>query len=174
MYPLEMIDKFKICEDINVCLGQLDQNSRLAVAISRERDLNSIIETSSEFCFEKSETIHEYPMTLFVRRDFLYLENLNRFIQMASECGLIEKWHIDSQIQSHYKSNENIYKHLTLDNFRGIYIIWCIILLIDFFVLLLERFIHRKARMPNPSRFWIIVEMFIDSDRHFWVENKWT
>lgn len=165
-----MLDKFQFCDDINLCLSQLDQNSKLAVTISRERTLN--FKSSSKFCFEYPETIYEYPITFPVRRHFPYLKELNKFIQMASASGLIWKWRVDNQIQTDYTTKENTYQHLTLGNYYGFFIILCIILLIDLAILLLEIFAHKKARMPNPSRFWIIVEMIIDSDRHFWLENK--
>lgn len=168
---MEMIEKFKICENVIACLDKLNCNSKLAVAISRERALNSYSKLYSKFCFEKFETIHEYPMTFFIRSDFVYLEELNKFIQMASANGLIKKWRVDNQIQRQY-GIENTYQKLKLDHFYGCLIIWCIILMIDFFILSLERLVYKKARMPNPSRFWILFEMIIDSDRHFWLEDK--
>lgn len=165
-----MIEKFQICDDINSCLSQLDRNAKLAVAISRERTLD--LKSSSKFCFEYPETIYEYPMSFSVRQHFPYLRELNRFIQMASAGGLIMKWRVDNQIQAHYNNKENTYQNFTMGNYYGFFIIWGIIFLIDFGILLLEIFVHKKVRMSNPSRFWIIVEMVIDSDRHFWLENK--
>lgn len=167
-----MLETFKICDDINSCLSQLNHNAKLAVAISRERTLNLNLKSSSKFCFEYPDTIYEYPMTFSIRRHFPYLKDLNRFIQMASAGGLIWKWRVDNQIQAHYTIKDKTYQQLTLRNYYGFFIISCIILLIDLAILLLEIFAHKKARIPNPSRFWIIVEMIIDSDRHFWLENK--
>ena len=166
-----MIEKFQICEDFDFCLGQLDKNAKLAVAISRERALSSRSELSSRFCFEHPQTIYEYPMTFLVRRNFSHLNELNQFIQMASAGGLIKKWHANSHIQT-LTSKENTFGNLTLNHYYGCIIIWSIIVLINIFILLLERLVHKKVRLSNPSQFWIIIEMLIDPDRHFWLENK--
>lgn len=166
-----MLENFQVCDDIHLCLDKLEQNQKLAVAV-REHDLNSHLQLSSQFGFVKAKTIYDYPLTFFVQRNFSHFKELNRFIQMASANGLIEKWRVDSQIRQRYIGNENGYRNLTMKHVGGFSIIWCIILILDCFVLLLERCIHKKVRGPNPSQFWIIGEMIIDADRHFWLENK--
>lgn len=154
-------------------MGRIDNNAKLAVAISRERALRSHLVPPSRFCFENTQTIYEYPMTFLIRRNFPHLKQLNEFIHMASQGGLIKQWRANSHIQTYY-NKENMYVKITLDHLHGYLIICCILLIISFLTLLLEQCVHTRATMPNPYRFWIIVDMLIDSDRHFWLENKRT
>lgn len=74
-----------------MCLSQLHQNSKLAVAISREHAYASRL-PSQLYCFDKEHIIYNYALTFLVRKDFRYLNELNRFVRAASAGGLIEKW----------------------------------------------------------------------------------
>lgn len=51
-------------------------------------------------CFD--EVIYEYVLKFLIRRDFAFMKELNKFIQIASASGLIKKWY------KTIKSNLNI------------------------------------------------------------------
>lgn len=154
-------------------MSQLYENSKLAVAISREHAINSrLISTDELYCFEKSQIIYEYDLKLFMCTNFPYINELNQFIQMASASGLIKKWRIDNQIRSKIMRKEKNYNQLTLEQGYGYLIIWYCLLAFTFLFVFVEKIIYMKARAPNPSKIWILAEMLIDSDRHFLLETK--
>lgn len=167
-----MIENFVICNDWNFCLDVLEVSPKLAVAISREhaRTRRILHSDSQIYCLDKSDIIFEFASKFLVREDFLYLKQLNQFIQMASESGLIEKWRSNVKIHTS-KEEERIHSRLA-KVIRGVHIICILTEILLTFILLLERFVYRKVRTSNESRIWKIIEMLIDSDRHFLLETK--
>ena len=142
----------------------------MAVAISREHVRYSRLNLDT-YCFKELEDIYHYELKFMVRKDFPYLNELNEFIRMAGATGLIEKWHSDRRIR-YRKSNDNEIQSVSNYNLRGVYIIYFNVVVFVFLIVYCERLIHKKARQPNPKRFWLIAEMIIDPDRHFWLETK--
>lgn len=169
-----MLNNFKICTNLDECLSQIDVNPKLAVAISLAHASNSYLISSSQlYCFNNLDIIYEYAMKFLVNKNFTYFEKLNDFIGMASAGGLIEKWYSDGRIRAPYKHVERVYGHFLMEQMNGILIIWSIAVMIAIISFLNEFFVFMKSRAPNPSRLWIISEMLIDPDRHFWLESKW-
>lgn len=177
VYPFKALRKFIVCKNLDICLSSIEQNSKLAVAISRKHALNSHSISSIKIsCFEDSEIIYEYPLKFLTTKNFSYLNELNKFILMASSSGFINKWIKDQQISTyfHSESQEKYYNQITIEHFYGCLIILGCILIGIILILTLEIFIHKQTRKPNSSKYWKIIEMFIDPKRHFWLENKWT
>lgn len=158
---------------MSICLNQLNQKRELALAISREHVRSSHL-NSQTFCFGNSDNIYEYALKFLVRKDIPYLKKLNEFIQLASARGLIEKWHSHNnrKIQHSKKYNNISSRQLKIDHFKGVMIIYSVIMGFLFLTLYSERLIHKKARQPNPWRFWLIAEMFIEPHRLFWLETQ--
>lgn len=172
MYPSKFIEKFKSCENLNTCLKQLEGNPKLAVAISREHALNNhLISASQLYCFEKSEIIHSYHLKFLLNKEFLYKTQLDRFIQMASANGLIEKWYSKRRIKASQKYTERSIGVLTMENAQKLFLEWLSFLLSTIVVLLLEIFIHNRVK-NSRLKIWKLIEMLIDPYRHFWLENK--
>lgn len=166
-----MLDKFKICQDMDLCLRQLNQNSKLAVAISREYTHNNRLNSDQTFyCFE-SDIIFEYSLEFQIRKNFPYLAELNKFIEIACAGGLIEKWRSNHYIRGYKQEEKNV--PFSLEEMSGFLLIFPLIVVIIFITLFLERITYRKVRTPNTSRFWLIVEKIIDPERDFSYENKW-
>lgn len=167
------METFKICNDLDWCLSQLHGNAKLAVAISHEHAHNNrLISKSKFYCFKNSEIIYDYALKFLVRKDFPHLKQLNAFIGMTSASGFIKKWHIISRVEPQYTYSPKVYGILTIENVGVTYIAWFTIALSTFLVFFLEMFIHKMAIKPNSSRIWKLIEMFINSDRHFWLKNK--
>lgn len=172
-YSSKLLEKFKICNDLDRCLSQVDGNPKLAVAISREHAHNNrLISNSKFYCFRNSEIIYDYALKFLVRKDFSYLAQLNSFIGMTSASGLIEKWHINSRIKSQYTHSTKEYGILTIENIGVTYLGWFAIALCTILVFFVEILVHKMAKKPNARRIWKLIEMFINSDRHFWLKNK--
>lgn len=118
--------------------------------------------------------IYEYSLRFLTRRGFPYLNELNRFIELANMGGLIEKWHSDStrSLKDSSSHNQLSYRPLNLINLRGILIICSILAMPPFIVLILEYFVHKNATAKNPSRRWLMLQLIIDADRHFFLDKK--
>lgn len=169
-----MLEKFQTCVNLDECLSKLDKMS--TIAISREHAFGHFDTQSNTaiYCFKKTEIIYEYSLKFLIRKEFSYFNELNRFIGMASAGGLIKKWHTDCMIPKkvHLNHNEMIYRTVKLENLQAILMILFIFVTFSFLVLSLECFVYKKVTGSNPSRFWLIVQMIIDPDRHFFLENK--
>lgn len=164
-----MVENFKVCDDLNFCLNQLVQNSQLAVAISREYARNShLMSTSQIYCFKNSEIIYDYATSFLVRKDYLLLDKLNEFIRLSSASGLIEKWRLSITYPKRYKHEETEIAYMTLKNADAIFYLCYFHTIIHFLTFFSEKIVHKKARESNPGKIWILFEMFIDPERHFW------
>lgn len=170
---MEMIGNFEVCENLDICLSQLDQNSKLAVAISREyvRRIPSYL-ASQIYCFDKSESLHSYALTFLIRNGFNYTQQLNTFIRRASMGGFVERWRSNSNIQTRYEREEKVYNQFELNHFFGSQIFGILIVAMAVSALFLERLIHTKARESSSSQFWSTVEKLIDSERRFMIKNR--
>lgn len=154
-------------------MAQLEYNPKLAIAISRE--LANKIDSgviSPFYCFDQSELIHEYALKFLVHANFSYIDELNKFIKMTSASGLIEKWRKDIQIDKSDGQTVMEIHQIELKYLAGIFIIWFILLFCTLSTFFIEIIVHRRVRKPGVSRFWIMCEMFIDSRRHFMLENR--
>lgn len=167
-----MIDSFKVCENLDVCLRQLIDNEELAVAVSREYIRNKNINLTSQiYCFDKHETLYNYAMTFLIRDDFNYTKQLNAFIQEVDANGLVEKWRSNGRIGNRNKIKEKVYNQFGLKDFYGMSIIGGALALTAILSLLLEMFAYKKARKSRNSELWRKVERLFDSKRYFMTNN---
>lgn len=167
-----MIESFKICKNFDFCLSQLNENSKLAVAISSEnvRKIRSN-STSQIYCFDKLESLHSYALTFLMRNGFNYTQQLNTFIRRASISGFVEKWRSNSNSQTRYKREEKVYNQFYLKQLYGFQIIGIALGSMAVSILFLERLIHVKARKSSSSQFWLSIEKLIDTERRFMIKN---
>lgn len=91
---------------------------------------------------------------------------------MAYTGGLIGKWKSINDAQIHRIRPGIEYNHLTFDHFRGMCFIWVSLILIAFLVFFFEKYIHKKKRQSNSTRYWKFIEMSIDPYRYFMLEDK--
>lgn len=169
-----MLKSFKLQKNLDGYLVKLKKNPKLAVAISREHANN--IKSNDKlafYCFGKSEYIHEYAIKFLVRKDFCYLNELNRFIAMASAGGLIDKFRKDIiQLNNTYTPKPK-FNQITFGHLVGAFFIWIILIILICCFFLIEKITFYEVKKRNPSQFWLIFQMIIDSDRHFLRQNKW-
>lgn len=92
---------------------------------------------------------------------------------MANSGGLIRKWHSNSRTRTYLKHEGKQFEQLKLINVIGLYCIWWILQIVLISSMFWEILVYIKVRSSNKSKFWIISEMAIDPDRHFWFGNKW-
>lgn len=166
-----------MCDDLLQCLKQLHLNPTLAVAIPREFGRSIREHLNFPFhCFRRPEIIHSFALKFRLHEDFLYKNELNEFLIVATETGLIEKWRSDTRTRfdRRYAVEEVENGLMTLDNLSGILILWALLNVIVALLFLLEIIVYRQVKRHNARRFWKAIEIIIDPDRHFMLETKWT
>lgn len=124
------------------------------------------------YCFENSEIIYEYAPKLLVRNGFPFLKELNKFLEMISECGVINKWLSDNYFRTSKKKVNKVYYRFTMSNVYGLLLIGALDIFFTVIVFIFEKIVHKKTREPNTSRFWKMIEMLIDPDRYFLLGNR--
>lgn len=173
-YSSEVLSRFKICNDYIECLSQLEQNTRMAVAISYEEVRRIRRNSDLQFlCLKRPEIIHSFPMKFLVRKNFTHITELNEFIKAASASGLIEKFR-STRIQSSEQAEKATYGLVTFQHIAGGLLIFLCMLMYQFFIFFTEIVVHNQARNSNKKyrRFWIFIEMIINPKRHFLNETK--
>lgn len=93
----------------------MKEYQKYALAIPRRRAERSQVFISKKiYCYDKTENIRNYSVSLNVRKDFEYLAEVNEIIMNALEAGLIQKWENDGQpIKSH---DEKMYNFIENSN----------------------------------------------------------
>lgn len=173
-YSSKWLQQFIISDDskLDLYLSKLNENSRLAVAISREHARNFQRNARYElYCFENSEIIYDYALKFIVRKDFPYLNELNAFIRSASGGGLIEKWRLNNQIKTKYKreNQEEERVMMIMEDLYGPILVVGFLVIFIFLIFLFEFLVYKKKR--THSGIWLYLEWAIDSDRHFMLET---
>lgn len=143
----------------------------MAISLEHART-NRLVKTSQFYCFEESEIIYDYHVRFLVREDFPYVHELNGFIREASASGLIEKWRLEKIIRLPQRFGEFEFVDLSLYSYFGILFIVIPVFFVVLSILVLEKVVYKKSRKPNASRIWVLLEIFIDADRHFMRETK--
>lgn len=129
-----MKEQFDVCSDIDECLNRLTSREyRNAVAVSRKRIESSQLFLSNQIhCFEKTQNIQNYSISLNVRKDFEHMTEVNDIIRQALEAGLIQKWENDEySVQSLNKLNNfNSNPNSQLSNIIVFAIALCLVALV--------------------------------------------
>lgn len=164
----KLSERFEVCENVDVCLKQLSTNDYLAVAISLEQAQHSRFMPMSEIhCFENTQQTVEYSTHVLVRKDFRFFNELNAFIDATKANGLISKWLDNTKIRPIFKYHNDDDGQITMDNFIGFFGLWFCLLCLPSTIFLIEKFSFYWAHKSNPTKISILLEMYIDADRHF-------
>lgn len=168
-----MLKNFEVFKDPNTYLHRLEWDNKLAVAVSREQMKND--ETLSRmhiYCFENPNHIYEYPMKILTTTKFRYFNELNRFIQMSSESGLINKWLKGTQFgQFGEEKLVPTYARVDMEVFVVVMILLITMLSLSIYVLYVERAMDKRDKSISNARFWRIIKMFIDPIRHYCMDD---
>lgn len=130
-----MKEQFNVCADIDECLNKLTSNEyRNAVAVSRNRIENNQLFLSNKIhCFDKTQNIQNYSISLNVRKNFEHITEVNDIIRNALEAGLIQKWENDehsfhslNELNNNFNSN----RYSQLSNIIVIAVALCLVTLV--------------------------------------------
>lgn len=168
-FPPAMIERYRVCPNLDDCLAQLVADDRLAVAISRQHARNSRrVPKQKIYCFDRREQIMDYPVSAWLPADDPWIERFNERFRWALEGGLLAKWRSDSQTPQQIKhSTAKGPEVLTMEHLFTAAVLYITFFVLSIFILSLEHLINYHMRKPSPSRFWRWADMMIDGKRHF-------
>lgn len=143
-------------------------NANVALATSMER-ANGL--SSGAFCLGKTHSIFEFELKFFVRKEFPFREELNKFIGDALHSGLIGKWLRDHQKKSHFQIEEKG-SDVKMEHFFPVWMIYLTVNIVVILLFIAEKIVHNRVRQSRTiSWFWLFAENFISPDRCFLLED---
>lgn len=164
-----MLDKFEIITNPYQHLRELQFDERLAVGVSFEHVQNDeLVNRQNIFCFESPNHIYSYSMNVLTSKDFPYLAELNRFIKMASESGLVVKWlkgYTFGSVPEKKSSSE--YVEVKLEMYVYLVLIALSLQILACLIAIIESTAFKKIHMDNARPFWRIIEMTVNPYRYF-------
>lgn len=167
-----MLHKFKVVSKPHELLDTLPWNDTLAVAVSLETVKNEeLISRLNLFCFDEPNRIYGYPLKILARRSFAHMHELNRFIELADESGLILKWLKGSTFRESEKVPQFQYAAVELEIFLVLVVITVCLQTIAIGIVFLERKAHMETRNDIGSSVWRFVEKVINPDRYHLMNN---
>lgn len=167
--PLILNERFSLCESADICLDQLHTYQDMAVAISNEyfRSISNGFNTDI-YCLSVNGFSSGHSLNFLLGNNFKFKAELNRFIQMANEGGLIFKWMTD------FSSEDGTqYEYITQSEISMAHIMLAVvsfpgsILLSSLIVFLAEILFHRLKTRPEFRKFCAFAEFMCNADRQF-------
>lgn len=172
--PHEQIRNFKICPDLNECLTDTIRNNRLAVAAPRKHVLHSPLQFDRYlYCFAENESIQRYSTAFFVTASLMaehreLFEQINRYIQLTLEGGLLLQWTSEAQMQQKTQTLVAVETvQMTFDRIFLPLFLYVTLSVMAIFAFGLELAVSAKCKQRNAHRFWRIVSRAIDGKRHY-------
>lgn len=162
---------FGLCGSPEECFNYLYSDQNIAVASSTEyfqsvsKDITANIYSVLEDGFSS-----KHGLNFLLQKDFNLKAELDRFISMANEGGLISKWMADlslDYIKQHDTINNGV---VSITHVISLAIVYIPLMILSLLVFLTEIIIHFHLKTnpkSNARQFWTIAETLIDPERHF-------
>lgn len=168
-YSSETLERFQLCDNIDVCLNQLKFKNDLAVAVSNEYvKISESFVNAEIYCFGNMNEMYEYDLKFLIRKNFKLFKKFNEFIGASQGAGLINKWLKLSQRRPKMRqSNRKLY---IIEAHSG-WLIACGMLLgatVTFFV---EHLVYRNISKSKPTKLWKFFDFLINPNRYFFLNN---
>lgn len=145
----------------------------MAVGGSKLRILNSqAYSPSKHFCFEDSEAILTYQVSLLLKKNSKREMQINRIIRYAFEAGLFVKWGKD--YRNKYEEELLVPKgHMTMSNALSAVVfglgVGLPLAILAFF---LEILTPVQVKKPNRSKLWLYLHKILSPERLFFKFNS--
>lgn len=153
-------------------LQHLEWNDTLAVAVSLETVKNDeLFSRLNIICFNAPNRIYEYPLKILAKKRFAHLVKLNRFLELASEAGLIVKWLKGFNFDMSEKEPLYEYAEVEVEIFFILGVITTCLHIIAILLIILEWKTFMKIHTQTNARAWQLIDKMIDSDRYFLKES---
>lgn len=160
--------RLEVCFDIDECLNRLTfkKYRKYAVAVARTHiERSNLFMSNKIYCFDRSENIKNYSISLKVRKDFEYMNELNEIIKIALEAGFFKRWENDGQP---IKLSENIGDFVEIS---GPILSDAILFTIGFSVIILvvsaEMVAGKRLESLNRHNFNIFMHKSLGAQRQF-------
>lgn len=159
----------------DICLANLKDNEYLAVGVPRQHArifINADISNRKIYCFDKSENIYSFSISILARKNFELLSQFNADIMRLVEAGIIIKWAKDNQKIVFNRGSDIYVAPLTVEHiFPGIFMM-CASYLFVLHVFVLEKIIKKHVQAGRPHKWWSLADKLIDGDRHYLLFRK--
>lgn len=146
-----------------------DDNDDLAVGVPRAHAMStSLVANHDIFCFERSQNIANYSISLAIRNDLKLLSKINQIIQNILKGGLNVKWAREHKIKVHWKENLNENQSATwapfqFENFAvAFYFVYFPGLILAAATFCAELYIAKKKCESRGSTLWKILSEIVD------------
>lgn len=163
-------EKFNLCKSTVACLSQLYSGNDVAIALSNEY-FRSISNEFKEhvYCISDHENgfSSRHGLHFLLRKTFEFKTELNRFIQMANQGGLISKWMSELSLKQ-LKQNEYISDaDYTMELMIMELCTSALLILLAIIVFLMEIAVYKLKDRPRLRKFCAVVELAISPKRYF-------
>lgn len=178
-YPQASLDSFSVCNDIDECLERLTdyENYDLAVGVSRIHAMHTTPFRNGEImCFDRSQNIANYTISLAFRNDFPLAAKINDIIRNILKGGLVWKWNREKQVRiPPVTGMENkIWEPMTFEHFGfAFYLVFLPGLAFAVTAFFVELYVARKIRQSHHSSIWTTLAKFFDGHRYVNVPSRW-
>lgn len=162
-----MINKFQTCDQIDDCLRNIKLYSKLAVGVSRHHILNSSpLPTSQMYCFDESQTLHSYFISMYVRRNHTAFKKIMDVTESSFKGGLFVKWTSDVNREQRlpYVAVSHGIAPLRVEHIAGGLVSFTFLTNCSLWAFLAEKLTHHRARIRNVHPFWQFIENIISPE----------
>lgn len=102
---------------------------------------------------------------MYIRNDEPYLPEIARLTERAFEGGLFVKWTKDEQILN-VKPEILVLTPLGIEHLGGALLGFFLIMMSSVWAFVAELLTHKRLRLANPRRFWVLMDKLINSERY--------
>lgn len=154
------------CENIDMCLKQLQHDEYLAVAVSRLHVKNNpVISRTELFCFSRQNNVYSYSVAMPLKNYYELVDRIDLVISSLMEFGLIAKWvksddapstrTLIARAQAKHYQTEYGNVVLTIEHIVGALIIMAFGYILAIIAFLIEQIVHRKVRDGTNSKLYV-------------------
>lgn len=147
-----------------------DNNDDMAVGVSRAHAMSTSLLANHEiFCFERSQNIANYTISLAIRNDVELVVRINTIIQNILNGGLNVKWPREHSITISLKENThtNIWKPIRMEFFAALFhFLYFPGIFLATAAFYAELHIAKRRSVSNCSTKCTILSEFSDGHRH--------
>lgn len=166
--PINILNRFETCTDLDKCLQCLTTDKHLAVAVSRQRAMNNhAIRRSKLYCFDETQNVRTYFVAMYVNNNCFTRDQIYKLTKRFFESGFFTKWTMDSNI-NHADFNNQLVKKISFDHILGAIFGCSFTFAWGVIQFILEILSHKRARRSNAGRIWILLDRLHDNERHEW------
>lgn len=168
------MNNYQICKSDVECLENLKYNDKLAIAVSRQYALhNAHVSDTEIFCFDKSENIFNFFVSMHMKQNLDLHEKINGFIQRVLAVGLMKKWITDTQrrVRNNYDRERSTSPEsavpLSLEHWSLGFVLYILFMSLSFIAFYMEMLVYKNVCSNKSSKFWKWADLVMTGKRTF-------